>query len=132
MSATQTQSLFDRIGGISAVNAAVDIFYGKVMQDDRIRHFFQHISMEKQAGKLKSFLAVAFGAPIQYYGKSMRAAHQHMHLTEEHFNAVAGHLVATLTEFHVSQHLIDEVVSIALMTKNDILGMPASVPASMS
>jgi hemoglobin len=134
MSATQSQSqsLFDRIGGINAVNAAVEIFYTKVMQDDLINHFFRHIDINRQSGKLKAFLAFAFGAPIQYNGKSMRAAHQHMHLTEEHFNAVAGHLVATLTELHVSQNLIDEVVSIALTTKNDILGVQASVPASMS
>ncbi len=123
MSATQSQTLFDRIGGIMAVNAAVDIFYGKVMQDDRINHFFRHIDINRQSGKLKAFLAYAFGAPIQYNGKSMRAAHQHMHLTETHFNAVAGHLVETLVELKVSQDLINEVVAIALKTKNDVLNV---------
>lgn len=129
MSATQAQaqSLFDRIGGMPSVNAAVDIFYAKVIQDERINHFFRHIDMTRQSGKLKAFLAYAFGAPMQYNGKSMRAAHQHMHLTETHFNAVAGHLVETLVELKVSKDLIDEVVAIALKTKNDVLNAHESV-----
>lgn len=121
MEATQTQTLFNRIGGMNAVNAAVDIFYAKVIQDERINHFFRHIDMATQSGKLKAFLAYAFGAPMNYSGKSMRAAHQHMHLTELHFDAVAGHLVTTLQELNVPQEIIDEVVAIAVSTKNDVL-----------
>ena len=121
MNSTSQSSLFDRIGGMPAVNAAVDIFYQKVTSDDLVGHFFTHIDMEKQSGKLKGFLAYAFGAPMNYSGKSMRDAHAHMKLTEEHFNAVAGHLVATLVELNVPQNLIDEVVEIAVSTKNDVL-----------
>lgn len=121
MEATQTKTLFDRIGGMNAVNAAVDIFYAKVMADESVNHFFKHIDMEHQSGKLKAFLAYAFGAPMNYSGKSMRAAHQHMHLTDLHFDAVAGHLVSTLHQLNVAQDLIDEVVAIALSVKNDVL-----------
>jgi hemoglobin len=123
MEATQTISLFDRIGGMSAVNAAVDIFYAKVMVDDRINHFFRHIDMEKQSGKLKAFMAFAFGAPLPYSGKSLRDAHQHMQLTELHFTAVAEHLVATLQELNVGQPLIDEVVRVVMTTKEDVLNL---------
>ena len=121
MQTTQSAPLFDRIGGMAAVGAAVDIFYAKVIQDDRINRFFAHIDMVSQAHKLKGFLAYAFGAPMQYSGKNMREAHAHMHLTEEHFDAVAEHLVATLHELNVPSHMIDEVVSIAVSTKNDVL-----------
>ena len=120
-STTATQTLFNRIGGMTAVNAAVGIFYEKALQDDRINHFFRHIDMEKQSGKLKAFMAYAFGAPMNYSGKNMRDAHQHMHLTEEHFHVVAGHLIETLQELNVSQPLIDEVVAVVLTTKNDVL-----------
>lgn len=121
MEATMTQSLFIRIGGMTSVNAAVDIFYGKVMQDDRINHFFKHIDMEKQAGKLKAFLAFAFGAPFPYPGQALREAHQYMHITEAHFNAVAQHLVSTLMDLKVPQELIDEVVEVVLTTKDDVV-----------
>jgi len=123
MEATQTKSLFDRIGGMAAVNAAVDIFYAKVMADDRVNHFFRHIDMQKQSGKLKAFMAFAFGAPLPYSGKSLRDAHQHMHLTELHFNAVAEHLVTTLHELQVGQPLIEEVVRVVMTTKDDVLNL---------
>jgi len=121
MQTTQTQTLFSRIGGMPAVEAAVDIFYGKVMQDDRVNHFFRHINMQNQSGKLKAFLAFAFGAPIPYSGKGLREAHKHMQLEEIHFNAVAEHLAGTLQELKVPGDLIDEVMSIAGSVKNEVL-----------
>jgi hemoglobin len=41
MTAQQEQTLFNCIGGMAAVNAAVDIFYGKVLADETISHFLQ-------------------------------------------------------------------------------------------
>ncbi len=117
-------SLFERIGGMPAVNAAVDIFYTKVLADESLHHFFTNANMTAQSGKLKAFLAFAFGAPMAgYEGKKMREAHAHMNITAAHFDAVAGHLVETLQELNVDQSLIDEVVVIALSTKNDVLGI---------
>ena len=115
------QTLFERIGGMNAVNAAVDIFYKKVLADETLTHFFAHVNMPAQSGKQKAFLAYAFGKPMAYTGANMRDAH--MNLNEAHFNAVAGHLVGTLQEWNVTQNLIDEVVVIAMSTKNDVLGL---------
>jgi len=120
---TQDQTLYEKIGGINAVNAAVDIFYKKVLEDQTINHFFTNVNMKSQIGKQKAFLAYAFGAPLNYTGKSMREAHAHMNLNEDHFNAVAGHLIETLHELNVPQNLIQEVVEVALKTKKDVLGI---------
>lgn len=127
MQSKAQQSLFERIGGMPAVNAAVDIFYAKVITDLRVGHFFRHLDMKTQSAKLKAFLAYAFGAPLHYDGKSMAAAHQHLRITEMHFNAVAGHLVSTLQELNVASELIDEVVNIAMSVKSDIV-YPESMP----
>lgn len=114
-------SLFEKLGGAAAVDAAVDIFYRKVLSDDRISHFFDTIDMAAQHTKQKAFLTMAFGGPNHYTGKEMREAHKHMNLTEEHFNAVAEHLVATLQELGVRPKEIDSVVSIAVSVKDDVL-----------
>jgi len=121
MESTGAQTLFTRIGGMKAVDAAVDLFYQKVMMDDRINHFFFHIDMNRQSGKMKAFLAFAFGAPFPYPGLAMREAHQHMHLTELHFTAVAEHLINTLKELNISKDLIEEVVEVAMSTKAHVL-----------
>lgn len=116
-------TLFEKIGGADAVNAAVDIFYRKVLSDDSISHFFDSVDMDKQIAKQKAFLTVAFGGPNNYTGKDMREAHKHLDLKEEHFTAVAGHLSDTLKELSVPQELIDEVIGIAASTHDDVLNL---------
>lgn len=118
---TETQSLYDRLGGMPAVDAAVDIFYRKVQADPRINGFFAGMDMDRQSGMLKGFMAYAFGAPVTYTGRSLREAHQHMRLTELHFGAVAGHLVSTLQELNVPDELIREATQIVLSTKQDVV-----------
>jgi len=67
-------SVYDSIGGAAAVDAAVDIFYRKVLADDRISEFFDTVDMEEQHTKQKAFLTMAFGGPNSYTGKDMREA----------------------------------------------------------
>ena len=114
-------SVYEKIGGAAAVDAAVDIFYRKVLADDRISEFFDTVDMEGQHAKQKAFLTMAFGGPNDYTGKDMREAHKHMNLTEEHFNAVAENLVGTLNDLNVPQEYIDEIVTIAVSVKDDVL-----------
>src|ERR1700693_4633273 len=64
--------LYEEIGGEAAVNAAVDVFYRKVLKDERIKHFFDGVDMDKQASKQKAFLTMAFGGPHNYTGLDMR------------------------------------------------------------
>ncbi|MFQ5470037.1 MAG: group 1 truncated hemoglobin [Gammaproteobacteria bacterium] len=120
-----SDSLFDRIGGEAAVNAAVDIFYRKVLADDRINTFFEDVDMERQAEKQKGFLTFAFGGPNNYTGKDMREGHAHLvekGLNDSHFDAVMENLGATLKELNVSDELIGEAAAIAESTRNDVLG----------
>ena len=114
-------SLFERLGGAAAVDAAVDKFYEKVLRDPRINTFFNSVDMNKQARHQKRFLTYAFGGAPSYPGKSMREAHKHLQLNESHFAAVAEHLQATLQELNVPANLIQEVMAIAASTHDDVL-----------
>jgi hemoglobin len=118
-------SLYERLGGKGAVEAAVDNFYGKVMKDDRIRHFFDGVDLAKQKNKQKAFLSYAFGGLPSYSGKNMRDGHAHLvtrGLNDSHVDAVIENLGATLKELGVSDDLIKEVAAIAESTRNDVLG----------
>ena len=114
-------TLYERLGGEAAVNKAVDIFYGKVLADDRINGFFENLDMVAQANKQKAFLTMAFGGPHNYSGKDMRTGHAHLALTEEHFQAVVENLAATLTELGARAADIAEVAAIANSVKDDVL-----------
>ncbi len=122
---TAATSLFDQLGGAAAVDAAVDIFYRKVLSDYRINRFFDHSDMEAQAAKQKAFLTMAFGGPNNYTGKDMRTTHAKfvkMGLNASHFDIVMEHLTATLAELSVPPALIAQVAAIAESTRSDILG----------
>lgn len=120
-----TTSLYERLGGEAAVNAAVDIFYRKVLADPSISDFFDTTDMDEQRNKQKAFLSMAFGGPKEYSGKDMREAHAPLvekGLDDSHFDAVAGHLDATLRELGVADDLIGEAMAIAAGTRDDVLG----------
>ena len=120
-----SDALFDQLGGEAAVDAAVDIFYRKVLADDRISRFFEGVDMEKQAAKQKAFLTMAFGGPHNYTGKDMREGHAHLvkdGLNDSHFDAVVENLGATLKELGVADALIGQVAAVAETTRADVLG----------
>jgi hemoglobin len=118
-------SIYERIGGEGAVDAAVDKFYEKVLADDRIKHFFNETDMKKQAIHQKQFLTYAFGGSTSYSGKSMKAAHKNlvdkMGLNDSHFDAVMENLGSTLKELGVPDDLIGEAAAIAESTRGDVL-----------
>ena len=125
MSDSAAPSLYDRLGGEAAVNAAVDIFYRRVLADDRIARFFDDVDMDRQAAKQKAFLTYAFGGPNNYSGLDMRKGHAHlltMGLNDSHVDAVIENLGAVLAELGVAPELIAEVAAIAESTRNDVLG----------
>jgi hemoglobin len=118
-------TLYERIGGTAAVKAAVDIFYGKVLADDRIAHFFDGVDMQKQIGKQRAFLIMAFGGPNTYTGEDMRRGHASLvarGLNDGHFDAVVENLAATLRELGVGAAEIAEVAAIAESVRDDVLG----------
>ncbi|MDP1574976.1 MAG: group 1 truncated hemoglobin [Coxiellaceae bacterium] len=116
--------LFERLGGQPAVNAAVDIFYRKVLADDRVNYFFEGVDMEKQINKQKGFLTMVFGGPNHYTGKSMREGHQHLiakGLNDSHVDVIIELLGSTLKELGVADQDIKEVAAIANSVRDDVL-----------
>lgn len=117
-------TLFDRIGGATAVDAAVDIFYRKVLADPLLAPYFDDIDMDAQIAKQKSFLNMAFGGPNAYDGRDMREAHKGVvarGVSDAHFDAVVGHLAGTLAELGVGETEIGEVAAIAASVRDDVL-----------
>ena len=119
-----TESLFGRLGGQNAVNSAVDIFYRKMLTDDRVSHFFDDVDMEKQIVKQKGFLTMVFGGPNHYQGKDMRTGHRHLiarGLNDTHVDIVIGHLGDTLRELGANEVDIQAVAAIANSVRDDVL-----------
>lgn len=125
MTTTVAMSLYEKIGGAPAVDAAVDKFYDKVLADARIKHFFVNTDMAKQRQHQKTFLTWAFGGQPGYNGRGMREAHKplvdKLGLNDTHFDAVVENLATTLSELGVSDALIGEVAKIAESIRDEVL-----------
>ncbi|WP_435019803.1 group I truncated hemoglobin [Tundrisphaera sp. TA3] len=117
-------TLFEEIGGAPAVAAAVEIFYRKMLMDDRVAHFFDDTDMERQIAKQSAFLTMAFGGPAHYTGRDMREGHRHLverGLNDTHVDIVIEHLGDTLRELGVGEGPIAQVAAIANSVRDDVL-----------
>jgi len=125
MSAEAEKSVYEQLGGEPAMDAAVKLFYEKVLADDHIARFFDRIDMEKQLKKQKRFLTMITGGPNTYTGRSMRAAHrrlvQKQGLDGTHFDHVVRHLGDTLVELGVPVDLVKGVADAAESMRDDVL-----------
>jgi len=58
----RSMKIYDKLGGKEAIQAAVDIFYAKILADDSINGFFQNTNMNEQRSKqVKSGTAQLMG-----------------------------------------------------------------------
>ena len=105
----ESTSIYAQIGGREAIAAAVDLFYDRVLADPVLAPYFTRTPMRRQKAHMRSFLAAAVGGFEIYRGRDMGAAHAHLHVTGEAFDRVVTHLVATLEELGVPEHLIGAI-----------------------
>ena len=117
--------LYDRVGGDKAMEVAVDVFYRRVLMDEKVSHFFEDVDMESQRLKQKSFLSMAFGGPYQYSGKDLREVHKPLMekygLNDEHFDRIAAHFKETLEELNISEKELQGMMEIIESTRDDVL-----------
>lgn len=118
-------SLYERLGGEAAVEAAVVRFYEKVMADPSLAGYFENLDLGAQIQKQIAFMTMAFGGPHKYSGRDLRTAHAGLvkrGLGNAHFDAIAQHLSDTLDELGVAREVTDEVLKIVGGTRADVLG----------
>jgi hemoglobin len=96
MTAAHEVSIYESIGGGSALAAVVDDFYVRVLADPQLAGFFAGANMQKLKGRQVQFFAAALGGPDPYRGTSMRKAHAGRGIRQADFDKVAVHLVAAL------------------------------------
>jgi hemoglobin len=117
-------SLYERLGGESAMMAAVDLFYEKVVADERTRPFFAGLDMSVQIKKQVAFMTRAFDGPAKYSGRDLRSAHAPLverGLDDTHFDAILEHLEASLRELGVAEGEIAEVRALVSGSRDEVL-----------
>jgi hemoglobin len=103
-------SIYDKIGGLEAIEVVVEDFYARVLADDQLSGFFAGTNMSRLKGKQAEFFAAALGGAEPYTGAPMKQVHQGRGITMHHFTLVAGHLSDALTAAGVPCETVAEIL----------------------
>lgn len=122
--AMATRSLYDRLGGKSAITAVIDQFVANVAADRRINGRFATTDIPRLKGHLVDQVCSAAGGPCQYRGRDMKRTHSGMQISTADFEALVQDLVAALDTFHVPAEEKRELLGLLGPMQKDIVEVP--------
>lgn len=117
-------SLYKRLGGYDAIAAVTDDFLGRLLAEPRFVKFFTGASNDSKTRirqHIVDQLCMATGGPCAYTGRTMKAAHAGLGITEEDWNLAVTDLVASLDKFRVPSEEQSELAAILTSVKGDIV-----------
>lgn len=85
-------NLYAHLGGEAGVAAIVGDFTLRLADDPDIVVFFANSNIDLFVASLEEQICDLSDGPCDYRGPPMDRAHQHMGLTDAHFNAVVAHM----------------------------------------
>ena len=119
-------SLFERLGGSSAIATMVDGIVAAHLQNPVIRARFQpYLATPDRLAQVKAhlcaFLEAGSGGPCTYTGRTMVEAHRGMNINETEFVSALDDILEVMRRHGVDQQTRNEVLAIAYSLKDDIL-----------
>ncbi len=120
----EAASLYKRLGGYDALAAVTDDFIGRLVSDKSLARFFGGASTDSKK-KIRQHvvdqLCQATGGPCIYIGRSMKASHEGLAITEDDWKVATKLLCDTLDKFKVPAGQKDELFKIVSSLKPDIV-----------
>jgi hemoglobin len=120
------KTIYEEIGGATAIQAAVDGFYEKVWSDPDLVSYFKGVDPDKLKRHQRAFMTTALGGPRPYTGRKMNVAHAGLAVTDEAFDRVVEHLVETLSELGVAAEIIEQIGAALAPLRADIVEVSAA------
>lgn len=122
----KNNSLFERLGGSSGINALVEDIVVKHMENPVIRARFRPYleTPDKLAVTKKhlcAFLEAGSGGAAKYTGRSMLDTHRGMNINEAEYMAATDDILAVLRKHQIDEQTQKDVLAIAYSLKGDIL-----------
>lgn len=118
-------TMYERIGGEAALNAAVIMFYSKVLVDPLLAPIFDGVDTSKQNGKQRAFFTALLKSEVEDIDGYMRQSHAHLvaekGIGDAHFDAVARHLRDTLIALSVPDDAVAEIMAATTGLRNAVL-----------
>jgi two-component system chemotaxis sensor kinase CheA len=123
------KSIYDQIGGMGTIDAAVEVMFSRIMGDLRLKHFFEHVNMDRLQGRMREYLAMVCGGPNAFGKLDLKCPHAAAvgkGMDDSHFDAFAGHMQAALNALEVPAHLAAMIMAIVYASRDEIMGRAES------
>ena len=114
-------TLYEEIGGRPALQAAVGIFYRRLLADPELAWFFPGGVGDRHRAFLVTALGEALGGPERYRGPVLADAHRDLGITDAQFYQAVAHLCASLDELGVPRGLANRVIAIVAKLRTAIV-----------
>jgi len=118
-------TLFDRVGGMDGIGTLIQHFYHAILSDPELGPFFDGASMDRIRRMQVELFSAALGGPVQYSGRPLIHAHQHLHLERTHLQRFVDHLMDTLKGFELSDDERYDIITRINLYADDVLGSAA-------
>ncbi len=121
------KSLYERLGGVYAIAVVVDDFIERLSVNDVLNAnpAIDEARARVPAAGLKyrvtELVCQATGGPCEYSGRTMKASHAHLSITEREWQAMVADFRRTLDKFQVPAREQEELLAIVESTKGDIV-----------
>ncbi|MCD6041674.1 MAG: globin [Burkholderiales bacterium] len=120
------ETLYQRLGGSSGINALVSDIVALHMENPVIRARFRPYldtpeKLEITKKHLCAFLEAGSGGTAKYTGRTMRDTHRGMNINEAEYMATIDDILTALRKHGIDEHTQKDVLAIAYSLKGEIL-----------
>lgn len=122
-----TPSLYERVGGINNIAVLVDDVIDRSYADPVFSaNPYIHEAHKRFPKAVYKFNATALacqamGGPQKYTGRTLKEAHQHLHITEKEWTALITIFKDSMNSFKVPQREQNEIVAILEGSKGQVV-----------
>lgn len=105
------QSVFDKVGGFSAVSRIIMDFYDRILDSERAGDFFEDVDVPKLIDHQTKFVAYLMGGPASFTDSYIERVHAKLNIDSASFDEMIEILAGTLKDHGLSAADIDGVLS---------------------
>ena len=107
-----TEDLYELIGGRSTIKTATELFYRRLLEDDKLRPFFARVDMAHLRSRQIMFISMLLGGRV-HTGKDIHDAHgwsRDHGLNDAHFDLFLKHFRTALEQAGVKPENAEKVM----------------------
>lgn len=114
-------SLYQRLGGSSAIERIVDQLIDQVAGDPRLNRSFDKVDLARVKDLLAEQLCELSDGPCEYSGESMELVHGGLGITQAEFNGMVSILITILQRERIGLRERNELLRLLAPMKRDIV-----------